>query len=144
MNDKKYKYSTFFPKALIILKKCDRILKKLKEGSNMSTEFNEESKAKTDSGDDSEYVYKKVIKKEQRRTWSVISIILAALSIILIYFSWVSLIFAVLSVVAAVISRKNLGYFDKIALTGLIISIFGIVFAATGIAFGEIFDSILG
>lgn len=110
----------------------------------MSTEFNEEFKAKTDSGDDSEYVYKKVIKKEQRRTWSVISIILAALSIILIYFSWVSLIFAVLSVVAAVISRKNLGYFDKIALTGLIISIFGIVFAATGIAFGEIFDSILG
>ncbi len=108
----------------------------------MSKEFNEESKAHDgESGEESEYVYKRVIKnKEQRRTWSVASVVLAALSILLLYFSWVSLVLGILSVGAALISRKNLGYFDKISLVALIISIFGVVFAVTGIAFGNVFE----
>lgn len=110
----------------------------------MSKEFNEESKATAEeSGEDSEYVYKKVIQnKEQRRTWSVASIVLAALSVLLLYFSWVSLVLGLASVGAAVISRKNLGYFDKLSLAALIIAIFGVVFSIMGIAFGDVFASL--
>lgn len=109
----------------------------------MSREFSEEPKSTTESGEETEYVYKKVITdKKQRRTWSLVSLVLAALSVILLYFSWVSLIFGALSIGAAVISRKNLGYFDKLTLAALIIAIFGVVFAISGIAFGDIIASL--
>ena len=112
----------------------------------MSKEFNEESKVNAEeSGEDSEYVYKKVIKnKEQRRTWSVASLVLAVLSVLLFYFSWVSLILGLASIGAAIVSRKNLGYFDKISVAALIVAIFGAVFAVTGIAFGSIFETLFG
>ena len=106
----------------------------------MSKEFSEEPKSTSESGEEAEYVYKKVITdKKQRRTWSLVSLVLACLSVILTYFSWVGLILGLLSVGAAVISRVNLGYFDKLSLAALIIAIFGVVFAVTGIAFGDIF-----
>ena len=110
----------------------------------MNKEYNEESKTQnTESGEDSEYAYKRVIRKnEQRRTWSVISVALAALSIVLIYFSWVSLVLGLASVGAAVIFRLKLGYFDKLSLTALIIAIFGVVFSITGIAFGDVIASL--
>ena len=109
----------------------------------MSKEFNEEPKSTSESGEETEYVYKKVIAdKKQRRTWSIVSVVLAALSVIFLYFSWVSLVLGLLSVGAAVISRKNLGYFDKLSLAALIVAIFGVVFAVTGIAFGDVFASL--
>ena len=101
----------------------------------MSKEFNEEqiNNAEDSSGGD-EYAYKKVIKdKQQRRTWSVGSIILAVLSLVFLFLPWVSLVLGVGSAAAAAVSRKNLGYFDKISLAALIIAIFGIVFAISGI-----------
>lgn len=109
---------------------------------DMSKEFNEESKASAESkGEGTEYVYKNVIRnKEQRRTWSVVSVVLAALSVILCYFSWVGLAFGVLSIASALISRKNLGYFDKLSLAGLIIGIFGIVFCVMGLALKPYLD----
>lgn len=111
----------------------------------MSKEFNEESKTQGEElGTDSEYVYKKVINnKEQRRTWSVVSILLAVLSVVLCYFSWAGLILGLASVGAAVIFRIKLGYFDKLSLVALILAIFGVVFAAVGIAFGDLFMSLL-
>ena len=115
-------------------------LVKERKGQYMSKEYNEESKAYTDESDkEGEYVYKNVInKKEQKRTWSVVSLILAMLSVLLLYFSWVGLVLGLLSVACAVISRKNLGYFDKITLCALIVAIFGVVFGICGIAFGDI------
>ena len=111
----------------------------------MSKEFNEESKIQTEGSEsDSEYVYKKVIKnKEQRRTWSVISIVLAGLSLLLCSFSWAGLVLGLASIGAAVIFRIRLGYFDKLSLVALIVAIFGIVFAIVGIAFGDLFMSLL-
>lgn len=108
----------------------------------MSKEFNEESKASRENNSEgTEYVYKNVIKnKEQRRTWSVVSVVLAALSVILCYFSWVGLVLGVLAIAAALISRKNLGYFDKLTLAGIIIAIFGVVFAITGLALKPYID----
>ena len=108
----------------------------------MSKEFNEESKTSAEStSEGTEYVYKNVIRnKEQRRTWSVISVVLSVLAVILCYFSWVGLVLGILSIGAALISRKNLGYFDKLTLAGIIIGIFGVVFAIAGLALKPYFD----
>ena len=110
----------------------------------MKKEFNEEpiNNAET-SNVGEEYAYKKVIRdKHQRRTWSVGSIILSVLSIVFRFWPWVSLVLGAGSAGAAAVSRKNLGYFDKISLASLIIAIFGIVFAISGIIFADLFAGI--
>lgn len=100
------------------------------------------------SDGESEYAYKTVIKdsskdKRNRRTWSVVSFALAILSVLLFYFSWVGLIFGIASIGFAVWSRCNIGYFDKLSLVGLIAGIFGVVFAVSGLFFGDIFTSFM-
>lgn len=111
----------------------------------MNNEFDEKSKENSESPEGEEnYVYKKVIKnKQNRRTWSVASIILAVLSVVLVYFSHVSLCLGLASVGCAFMSRKNLGYFDKISLAGMIIAIFGVVFSIAGIIFTNLFSGII-
>lgn len=108
----------------------------------MSKEFNEEAKATTEeNGDEKEYAFKNVLKKNpNKRTWSVVSIVLAGLAILLfplILFPvpvWpiICFILAALAIGAAVLSRINLGYFDKLSLVGLIIGIFDVVFSVAG------------
>ena len=120
---------------------------KTKKGRlDMSTEFNEEAKISAEeNGGESGYVYKKVIKnKEQRRTWSVGALALAILSLSLSFFPWVGLVLGLASAGAGLISRRNLGYFDKLSLVALIIAIFGVVFSITGIAFGDFINSLIG
>lgn len=113
---------------------------------DMSTEFNENNKTTSDeNGGESGYVYKKVIKnKEQRRTWSVGALALSILSVSLSFLPWLGLVLGLASVGAGVISRKNLGYFDKLTLVALIVAIFGVVFSITGIAFGDFLGSFIG
>lgn len=113
---------------------------------DMSTEFNENNKTPSDeNGGESGYVYKKVIKnKEQRRTWSVGALALSILSVSLSFLPWLGLVLGLASVGAGVISRKNLGYFDKLSLAALIVAIFGVVFSITGIAFGDFIGSFIG
>lgn len=106
----------------------------------MKDQYNEEARVEREEpqGED-EYAYKTVIKnKQNRRTWSVASLALAVLSILLLYFPIVSLIIGALSVGAGALSRKNLGYFDKLTLAGIIVGIFGIVFSVAGLIFGGI------
>lgn len=107
----------------------------------MNTEFDEKQINNSDAPESEEnYAFQKVMpakNKENRRTWSVISLILSILSLLLVYFSWVSLILGILSVGSALISRKNIGYFDKISITGVLIAIFGIVFSLGGVIFGK-------
>lgn len=111
----------------------------------MQKQFDEQSKTtEKEQGSDGEYAYKSVIKKDlkNRRTISVISLILAVLSIIFIFAPWVGLVCAILSVGMALWSRKNLGYFDKISLAAIIIGIFGVVFSISAIIFGGIISSL--
>ena len=93
---------------------------------------------------ESDYAFKSVIKKDMtnRRTISVVSLILAVLSVLFFRIPWVGLILAILSVGGAGWSRKNLGYFDKISLAAIIVGIFGVVFALCGIIFAEILSAI--
>ena len=62
--------------------------------------------------------------------WSVVSLLSAVISVILCTVYFVALPLAVLSVLAALVSRRNLGYFDKMSLFGIVIGIFGFVFGA--------------
>ena len=75
-------------------------------------------------------VYKDVMEmKSKSRLWSVIALGLGVLSVCLCFVYWLGLIFGIAAIVATVVSRINLGYFDKISVAALIISIFGSVFS---------------
>lgn len=106
----------------------------------MSKEFDEQNTNPTENTENEQgYAYKNVIKdKQHRRTWSLVSLVLSILSVLLTYFSWVGIVLALASGGAAAISRKNLGYFDKLSLTSIFIAIFGLMFAITGLAFGDL------
>jgi len=110
----------------------------------MNNQYNEETKVNNKSSEsEGEYVYKTVIKnKENRRTWSVISLALGILSVLTLFLSWLSLVFGLLGLGAGLISRKNLGYFDKFSVSGIIISIFGTVFAVFVVVFKNLFSGI--
>ena len=106
----------------------------------MQSEFNETKKGEQEAPEgESDYAYKKVMpKKQNRRTWSVVSLALAVLSVLLFRVPWAGLILGLLAVGCAALSRKNLGYFDKLSLAGLIIGIFGIVFALSGLLLSKL------
>ncbi len=110
----------------------------------MQGEFNEEAKAQ--SGEETSedgFVYKAVIKGEgNKRTFSVISLILSVISVFLFVFPWAAIALGVLGVVFSVLSRRNLGYFDGFSLAGLIVGIFGIVFGIAGLSFGAMIMSV--
>ena len=59
--------------------------------------------------------------------WSVAGLVLGALSILLCSFYYVSFVLAVGAVVLALIERKNLGFFDKFSIMGIILGIMGFV-----------------
>lgn len=102
----------------------------------MNNEFSEEAKDTTESGEsEQKYAFKNVLKKNpNKRTWSVLSIVLAALSIVFsIPFPVAGLILALLAIGSAIFSRLNLTYFDKLSLAGLIVGIFGVVFSVVGL-----------
>jgi hypothetical protein len=112
----------------------------------MSKEYDEQNTNPADTNENEQgYVYKNVIKdKQHRRTWSVVSLTLAILSVVLTYFSWVGIVLALASGGAAALSRRNLGYFDKLSLASIFIAIFGLMFAITGLVFGDFIFAFLG
>lgn len=110
----------------------------------MKKKFDEKSKTSAGEKNESDYAFKSVIKKDltNRRTISVVSLILAVLSVLFFRIPWVGLVLAILSVGGAGWSRKNIGYFDRISLAAIIVGIFGVVFALCGIIFSEILSTI--
>ncbi len=62
--------------------------------------------------------------------WSVISLGCAVLSILLCPFYAVSMILGAAAILCAVISSRTLGFFNKMALVGLIAGIFGFIFGS--------------
>ena len=104
----------------------------------MNSEFNEEIKNTSETAESEEkYAFKNVIKKNPtKRTWSVISLVLAALSVFFALFVPIlGFIFGLLAVGASILSRVNIGYFDKLSMVGLISAIFGVVFSIVGFFF---------
>ena len=61
--------------------------------------------------------------------WSVASLSLAVISVILFAFFYVGgIIAAVFAIALAIVSSRKLGFFDRMALFGLIFGLFGLVF----------------
>ena len=69
------------------------------------------------------------------RAWSVASLVLAIASILCCCIPVAGLVFGGGALLFAIISRVNLGYFDGLSITGLIVAIFGIVFCISAIVF---------
>ena len=65
--------------------------------------------------------------KSRSLIWSAVSFIAGMLSILLSPIYYVGLILAAGSVTTSLVSRKNLGFFDRYAVYGLILGIMGIV-----------------
>lgn len=69
--------------------------------------------------------------KYKTRGLSVAALILGIASVALCYFGWVGLILGIIAAALSVASRIILGYFDGMAVAGLILGIFGIVFGSS-------------
>ena len=78
--------------------------------------------------------------------WSVVSLIASVLSVLLCSVFYLALILSAFAVVASLLSRKRFGYFDKMALFGLIVGIFGFVFGIFSMVMDltGILDKLLG
>lgn len=103
--------------------------------------YNTDAKAETAENSE-EYAYKNVIsEKGNTRLYSVISLACAVLSVIFFFVPWLGLIFGIIAIGFSLISRKHLDYFEVLALVGLIVGIFGLVFSLTGIILGAVTES---
>lgn len=70
--------------------------------------------------------------KSRSRLFALLSLLFGILSIMLGLFGAVGVIFGAISIALAVISRVSMGYFDSLALIGLIAAIIGV---AAGVSF---------
>lgn len=77
-----------------------------------------------------EYLYKSVIEgKKKSRVWSVVSLICSIISLLCCCFPVMGIVLGILAIIFAVVSRSSIGYFDGLAIAGLIVGIFGLVFS---------------
>ena len=67
--------------------------------------------------------------------WSVASLVMGIASLIFSSFGYAGIIFGVLAIVFAVMARRMLGYFDGKVIFGIILGIFGTVFAISTLVF---------
>ena len=98
----------------------------LSDGS--MNEREEETKSETvNNGEAEEYYELPLALRSRSLIWSVISFVAGVLSLALCPFYYVSLVFAVGSILSSLISRRNLGFFEKYAVTGLVFGTMGVV-----------------
>ena len=95
-----------------------------------------------DNKESEEYSYKVMMDGLQKsRAWSVASIAVAVASVICCCLPWFGLVSGILAVVFAVVSRKAIGYFDNLAIAGLIVGIFGIVFGVSNMVLNYLIEN---
>jgi hypothetical protein len=80
--------------------------------------------------DEEEYVYRTVMDgKTPTRLWSIISLVFSIVATSGCYLGWPGILLGILGLAIAIVSRKLLGYFDKMTLSSIIVAIFAIVFS---------------
>ena len=99
----------------------------------MANEYNEESVKNETENQQPDYAYMNVMRgKENSRALSVASLLLAVVSLICSFLVPVlGIICGGGAIVTGAISRKNIGYFDKLTLFGLFAAIFSVLFSIT-------------
>lgn len=106
---------------------------------NMDNGWQNNNQQNNQNGD---FIYKQIMEdKQKNRIWSVGSLVIGIFSVLCCCFEWPGLIFGVLAIVFAILSRKNLGYFDGLAIAGVILGIFGTVFSVFMILGGYFIES---
>ena len=75
-----------------------------------------------------DYLFQTVTGRGRRKTysWSLVSLICGIISLICCS-GYVGIVLGALAIVFAFVSRKNLGYFDSMAIGGLVLGIIGFV-----------------
>ncbi len=82
------------------------------------------------------------ISKPKTRAYSVLSLVLALLALLIDAFGgWFGLGLALLALAFSVVSRRHLGYFDRLSLAGLVLGLCAAVFAVAAIAFVYLLES---
>ena len=78
---------------------------------------------------ENDYVFKTVDVNGKRKTygWSVAALVCGILSLIFFYFGFSSVVLGICAVVFAIIARKNLGFFDRFCIAGVVLGIIGFV-----------------
>lgn len=98
----------------------------LSDGTDIEKE--EEVETEESVSDSSEEYYELPLALRSRSLiWSVISFVAGVLSLALCSFYYVSLVFAVGSILSSLISRRNLGFFERYSIIGLVLGIMGVV-----------------
>ena len=84
---------------------------------------------------DEDYAFRTVMNNGRRKTlgWSVASLVLGILSVVCCCLGYAGALFAVGAIVFAIVARRTLGYFDGLAIAGLVLGIFGAVFSISAI-----------
>lgn len=83
------------------------------------------------------------------RAWSVASLVLGIISLLCCCLSWGAAVAGAMAIICAIISRRTLGYFDGLAVAGLITGIIGTVFGVymgclmTSDSFQELMEEIM-
>ncbi len=72
----------------------------------------------------------RTLDRPKTMAYSVASLLLSLMSLVCCCTGAISMLFGILAVVFAILSRRHLGYFDTMALIGLIVGIVGAVFGA--------------
>ncbi len=68
--------------------------------------------------------------KSNKRGFAVASLVLGILSIVCCCLSYAGFVMALLAVIFAAVSKTKMGYFDPLAIAGLVLGIIGLVFGA--------------
>lgn len=83
-----------------------------------------------ENGDD--YLFRNVNPNGRRKTygWSVASLVCGIISVVCCCIGYGAVVLGILAVVFSILSRKNLGYFDGMAIAGLVLGIVGFILGA--------------
>ena len=99
------------------------------EGQNSSNTYYYDENGKREDFSPEDYAYKTVMRNGRHKTygWSLVSLILGIAGVACSSFGWAGMVFAALAVVFSLIAKRNLGYFNGMAVAGLVLGIFGFV-----------------
>lgn len=102
--------------------------------SEESSEAYEPEKAK--NNDSEEYYDLPLAIRSRSLIWAVIAFAAGILSLALSSFYYVGYVFSGISLATALISRRNLGFFEKYSIMGIILGIIGLVFSTFSLIAG--------